>query len=98
WPLAAGGLAAALVFVRVEDRAGGPFEAVPVTRAEVRAPVAGFLREVPSDEGEHVSRGAPVARLEIPDLDSQLAQKRAAVREAAARLRMLEAGARPEEV
>ena len=97
WLLAAGGLAAAL-FVRVEDRAGGPFEVAPAFRAEVRAPVAGFLREILHDEGEEVYAGAPVARLEIPDLDSQLAQKRAAVREAAARLRMLEAGARPEEV
>jgi multidrug resistance efflux pump len=97
WLLAAGGLAAVL-FVRVEDRAGGPFEAAPTTRAEIRAPVAGFLHEILYDEGEEVYVGAPVARLEIPDLDSQLAQKRAAVREAAARLRMLEAGARPEEL
>ena len=45
-----------------------------------------------------MTAGASVARLEVPDLDSQLAQKRAAVREAAARLRLLEAGARPEEI
>jgi putative peptide zinc metalloprotease protein len=60
--------------------------------------VGGFLREVFYDEGERVYPGAPLARLEIPDLDSQLAQKRAAVREVAAHLRLLEAGPRPEEV
>jgi multidrug efflux pump subunit AcrA (membrane-fusion protein) len=87
-----------LIFVCVEDRVGGPFEVAPTTRAEVRAPVAGFLREVFCDEGERVYTAAVVARLEIPDLDSQLAQKRAAVREAAAHLRLLEIGTRPEEV
>src|SRR5262249_39685960 len=88
----------AVLFVRVEDRAGGPFEAVSITRAEGRAPVAGFLREVFYDEGEQVYEGAPVARVEIPDLDSQLAQKGAAVRGAETGLQMLAAGAGPEEV
>src|SRR5262249_34969171 len=98
WLLAAGGVAAALFFGSMEGRVGGPFEGTPATRAEGRAPRAGFLREVFYDEGERVYPGALVARLEVPDLDSQLAQKRAAVREAAARLRLLEAGPRPEEV
>jgi multidrug resistance efflux pump len=39
-----------------------------------------------------------VARLEVPDLASRLAQKRAEVREARARLRLLEAGPRFEEL
>ena len=60
--------------------------------------MAGFLREVYCDEGDRVSPGAPVARLEVPDLASRLAQKRAEVREAQARLRLLEVGPRPEEV
>jgi multidrug resistance efflux pump len=60
--------------------------------------VAGFLKEVRVDEGERVSPGAWVARLEVPDLDSRLARKQAEVREAQARLRLLELGPRPEAV
>jgi putative peptide zinc metalloprotease protein len=98
WVLIMGNLAAALCLIRIEDRAGGAFQVRPVTRAELRAPVAGFLREVYCDEGDRVSPGAPVVRLEVPDLASRLAQKRAEVREAQAKLRLLEAGPRHEEV
>src|SRR5262249_9979181 len=88
----------ALFFVEIEDQASGPFEVRPAARAELRAPVAGFLREVTLDEGKRAYPGCPVARLEVPDLDSQLAQKQAAAREAEARLRLLEEGPRPEAV
>jgi multidrug resistance efflux pump len=70
----------------------------PAVRAELRAPVAGFVQAVAFDEGERVAPGVPVACLEIPDLASRLAQKRAEVREVQARLRLLEAGPRYEEV
>jgi putative peptide zinc metalloprotease protein len=98
WLLSLGGLAAVLVFVEMEDRAGGTFRLRPTVRAELRAPVAGFLEEVYCNEGDRVSPGAAVARLEIPDLASRLAQKQAEMREARARVRLLEVGARPEEV
>src|SRR5262249_39432179 len=62
WVLALGGLAAGLGLIQVEDRAGGPFQVRPLTRAKVRAPVAGFLREVYYDQGDPVSPGAAVAR------------------------------------
>jgi putative peptide zinc metalloprotease protein len=98
WALALGGLVAGLFFIQIEDRAGGTFRVRPVTRAELRAPVAGFLREISCDEGDRVAPGAPVARLEVPDLTSRLAQKQAEVRETQAKLRFLEAGPRSEEV
>lgn len=98
WLLSLGGLAAVLCFVEIEDRAGGSFELRPRVRAEVRAPVSGFLKEVEFDEGDHVSPGAVVALLEIPDLDSRIARKRAEVRETGATLKLLEAGPRPEEL
>jgi HlyD family secretion protein len=82
----------------MEDRAGGSFTLRPATRAEVRAQVAGFLQEVYYAEGDHVSPGQTIARLQIPDLTSRIAQKEAEMREAHARLRLLEAGPRPEEV
>src|SRR5262245_43958713 len=68
WALAVGGLVAGLCLVEVEDRAGGSFQVRSLTRAEVRAPAAGFLSEVHCEEGDRVSPGAPVARLEVPDL------------------------------
>jgi multidrug resistance efflux pump len=98
WVLALGGLVVGLFLVQIEDRAGGAFQVRSVVRAEVRAPVAGFLRDVYCEEGDRVSAGAPVVRLEVPDLASRLAQKRAEVREAQAKLRLLKAGPRDEEV
>jgi multidrug resistance efflux pump len=98
WVLALASLVAGLHLIKIEDRAGGAFQVRALRRAELRAPVAGFLREVYCDEGDRVSPGAPVARLEVTDLTSRLAQKRAEVREAEAKLRLLEAGPRLEEV
>jgi putative peptide zinc metalloprotease protein len=96
WLLLLVGVPAALIFIEVEDRAGGPFQARGVTRAEVRAPVAGFLKEIHPDEGHQVSSGALLVRLEVPDLDSRLSRKEAEVRESQARLRKLEVGPRKE--
>jgi multidrug efflux pump subunit AcrA (membrane-fusion protein) len=98
WALLLGGVPAALFLIRVEDRAGGPFQVRPAVRAELRAPVAGFIQEISYEEGGPVSPGVAVARLEVPDLPSRIAQKRAEVREAQAALRLLEEGPRPREV
>ncbi len=98
WALLLVALAAVLCLVRMEDWAGGSFQVRAVTRAELRAPVAGFLQAVYGDEGDRVSPGTVVARLDVPDLASRTAQKQAEVREAEARLRLLEAGPRYEEV
>src|SRR5258706_13845001 len=69
WLLGLGGLAAVLGLVEIDDRASGSFRLRPATRAELRAPVAGFLNEVFCDEGDRVSPGALVVRLEVPDLE-----------------------------
>jgi putative peptide zinc metalloprotease protein len=98
WVAGLGGVAAVLWLVEIEDRVGGAFRVRPVTRAELRAPVGGFLAEVYFDEGDRVSSGDVVARLVIPDLASRLAQNQAEVREAGAKLRLLEVGPRSEEV
>ncbi len=89
---------ASVAFIPVQERASGPFQVRPAIRAEVRAPVAGFIREVHGDEGDRVSPGMLVVRLEVPDLESRLEQKRAEVRESEARLRLLEVGPRSEEI
>src|SRR5262249_8045809 len=98
WLLILGGLAAALCFVQMEDRASGTFQVRSAVRAELRAPVAGFLRDVYGEEGDRVLAGAGVAPLEIPGLAQRPAPKPAEVCEGQAKLRILEAGARAEEV
>src|SRR5262249_28846691 len=81
-----------------QDRATGSFEMRPAVRAELRANVSGFLKEIYYEESDRVSPGYPVARLEVPDLDSRLSQKRAEMREAQAKLRLRDTGRLPEEV
>jgi multidrug resistance efflux pump len=98
WILSVGGLVAGCFVIQIEDRAGGAFQMRALTRAELRAPAAGFIREIFCDEGKRLSPGAPVARMEIPDLASRLAQKRAEIHEAQAKLRLLESGPRYEEL
>ncbi len=88
----------ALCYWEIEDRAGGEFQLRSTVRAEIRAPVAGFLREVCVAEGQPVSPGARLLRLEIPELNSQLAQKQAELAEAQAGFCLLETGTRPEEL
>jgi putative peptide zinc metalloprotease protein len=90
--LAAGG------FMPIDDWATGEFQVRPTTRAELRAPLAGFIAEVYAEEGDPVSAGQCVMRLAIPDLQTRIVQKQAEVLESQARLRLLEQGARPEEV
>jgi putative peptide zinc metalloprotease protein len=98
WAVALGAVLVVLAAARMEDRVGGPFSIRPATRVDLRAPVAGFLKAVEFDEGDRVSAGQVVARLEVPDLLSRIAQKGAEVREARANLRVLEVGPRPEVV
>jgi multidrug efflux pump subunit AcrA (membrane-fusion protein) len=88
----------ALCFWEIEDRAGGEFQLRSAVRAEIRAPLAGFLREVCVAEGQPVSPGTRILRLEVPELNSQLARKQAELAEADAGLCLLEAGTRPEEL
>jgi putative peptide zinc metalloprotease protein len=88
WLAILGALAGAL-FVPVEDRPGGPFQVRSAVRAELRAPVAGFVAEVDFDEGDRVSPGSVVVRLEVPDLAGRVAQKRAEVGQSEARLAAL---------
>jgi multidrug efflux pump subunit AcrA (membrane-fusion protein) len=98
WVLALGGLPVVLALGQIEHQVRGTFKVRPITRVELRAPVAGFLRSVYLDEGDRVSPGMVVARLEVPDLDTNLAQKHAELRQARAEQRKAEIGARPEEV
>jgi hypothetical protein len=46
WTMLLVGVPAALFFIPIQDRASGPFALRPAVRAELRVPVAGFLREI----------------------------------------------------
>lgn len=98
WFVGLGALPAALVLGQAQDWASGPFKLRPARRVELRAPVSGFLRAVPHDEGEIVSPGELIAELEIPDLDTKIAQAQAERDQARADLRKAEVGTRPEEL
>jgi multidrug resistance efflux pump len=64
----------------------------------IRGPAAGFLARVCFEECDRVSPGSLVAQLEIPDLASRIAEKKAEVAQAEAKLKLLRAGTRPEEL
>ncbi|HVX09575.1 MAG TPA: efflux RND transporter periplasmic adaptor subunit [Pirellulales bacterium] len=98
WGASLSGLSAVLGLVKIEQRATGDFRVEPATRMQVRAPLAAFLKEVAGDEGTSVSEGQRVALLEVPDLESKIASKRAEVRETEAQLTLLKTGARQEEL
>lgn len=76
-------------------RASGHIEA---TEIRLAAKVGGRLLEAPLEEGDTVTAGELVARLETVDAEHQLAQARADVEAADARLRLLLAGSRAEDL
>jgi len=65
---------------------------------QVASPVGGRLLELTAAEGERVERGAVIARLDATDAELALARVRAERNQADAQLRLLRAGARPEEI
>jgi multidrug efflux pump subunit AcrA (membrane-fusion protein) len=79
WGLLLVALVSASCFVTVAREARGSFHVRPAVRSLVPAPAAGFLADVCVEEGSRVEAGAVIARLEIPDLSSRIAQKRAEV-------------------
>jgi HlyD family secretion protein len=71
---------------------------VEATEVQVAAPVGGRLLELRPAEGDRVEAGAVIARLDAADAELALAGARADRDQADAQLRLLRAGARPEEV
>ncbi|MCC7417133.1 MAG: HlyD family efflux transporter periplasmic adaptor subunit [Acidobacteria bacterium] len=95
--LLAGGLAAACAPNAPADRvrASGQVEA---TQVAVAPTVGGRLIELRVKEGDRVEAGTVVARLETTDTELQLKRADAERAQAVAQLRLLEEGARPEDV
>ena len=76
-------------------RASGHIEA---TEMRLAAKVGGRLLEAPLEEGQTITAGVLVARLETVDAEHQLAQARANAEAADAQLRLLLAGSRAEDL
>jgi RND family efflux transporter MFP subunit len=57
-------------------------EFVPFQEVDVHAKVAGYIRKIYVDVGDHVKTGQTVAVLEVPELNAQLQGAEAAVRRA----------------
>ncbi len=92
-------LALAVLFLgRMELKVTGEFDVLPVHNADVRAEVEGIIEKIYADEGDVVQEGQLIALLSDRDYRAELRQVNAAIDEKQARLKMLKAGARPEEI
>jgi HlyD family secretion protein len=83
------------------DRNNGRIHAsghIEATEVRLAAKVGGRLVEAPFEEGDRVSQGEVVARLETIDAELRLAEARAVVDSADAQLRLLLAGSRAEDL
>jgi len=93
-----GGVVAALFLCRMELRIAGPFTILPVHNADVRAEVEGIIREIHVDEGDSIKKGDPIASLSDRDYRAESTKTKAELEEKQARLKLLKAGSRPEEI
>ena len=87
-----------IVVVPLELKVAGSINVLPIHNADVRAEIEGTIGEILVDEGQHVNAGDPIARIVDRDLRAELAKTEGLAGESRARLRLLEAGSRPEEV
>jgi multidrug resistance efflux pump len=87
-----------LYFWRSELSISADFHVLPTENAEVRAEVEGIIKEIYVDEGDLVKRGDLIARLDDRDLRQELRKVEAAIAQREAKLRMLKAGPREEEI
>jgi multidrug efflux pump subunit AcrA (membrane-fusion protein) len=73
----------------MEDRIVGTFIMKSTDRAEVRAPMASFLTAVNAGEGDDVAAGKLISEMEVPGLQSDIAQVQAEIAEIRAKMRIL---------
>ena len=98
WPVAGCVVVVALLFGHGQLRVSGPFIVLPRENADVRASVEGIVEQVYVNEGDHVEEGDLIAKLVDRDLQAELQKTLSDVAAKRARLRMLVAGSRPEEI
>ena len=93
--VAIGGIACGKRGADAPERASGYVEA---TEVRVAPQVGGRLTEVAGTEGQRLDAGALIARLDTSDIDLAIRRAEADRDQAAAALRLLQAGARAEDV
>ena len=89
---------ALLHLVPIELRVGGEVVVAPAKNTDVRAQVEGIIEAVFVGEGDKVAAGDTLARLSDLDNRARLQMVNAELAERSAKLRLLEAGPRAEEV
>ena len=89
---------AMLFLVRMELTISGEFTVLPSHNADVRAEVEGIIEEILVKEGDQVQKGDLIARLSDHDHRAELSVVEAGVDERRAKLKMLKAGPRQEEI
>jgi multidrug resistance efflux pump len=90
--------AVALFLFWMELTVSGEFKILPMHNADVRAEVEGIIESVHADESDVVAKGALIARLSGRDYTSELRKTEAEIGEKQAKLKMLVAGPRREEI
>ena len=93
-----GGVIAALYFIQTDLRVAGRFYVLPLHNCDVRAEIEGIIQHIYVDEGQTVKKGDLIAQLSDRDWRAELAKTGAQIRETEARLRLLQAGSRAEEI
>jgi putative peptide zinc metalloprotease protein len=93
-----GAAVVAVLCLRPQLRIKGPFDILPVRNADVRAEVEGIIDQIYVEEGQTVQKGDLIARLMDRDLQAELHKTEAAIQEAQAKLKLLVAGPRAEEI
>ena len=89
---------ALLFLVPRELRIPGAVDVLPSRNADVRSAVEGIIDKVYVDEGDRVRAGDVIARLSAKDTLAELGKTKADLRDARAKLAMLEAGPNPGDV
>ena len=89
---------AILFFGRMELTISGEFTVLPIQNADVRAEVEGLISAVFVQEGDRVRQGDLIATLSDRDYRTELKKTTAEIQEKQAKLRMLKAGPRQEDI
>jgi putative peptide zinc metalloprotease protein len=89
---------AALIAARMELKVAGEFKVLPIHNADVRVAVDGIIADIYVNEGDIVGQGARIARLSDRDVRAELRKTEAEITEKLAKLRLLQAGPRREEI
>jgi putative peptide zinc metalloprotease protein len=87
-----------LFLVKTELRVAGAVNAFPIHNADVRAEIEGIIEAIYVDEGQRVESGERIAGIYDRDVRAELQKIEGQLAENQARLKLLEAGARPEEI